>query len=350
MAYCGVGDILTSLIKVQRDTLGTDHHNRVSVIIVNWNAEQFLEKCLTALMAQTVQPHEIILVDNASTDGSVQIARRFPSVRLIALNQNTGFARGNNLAIEATAENSKWVALLNPDAYVKPRWLETLLLAADSHPEFDMFASKLVNAVNPICFDGAGDAYHLSGLVWRMNHGAPVSDFGENEREVFSPCAAAALYRRNALRELGGFDEDYFCYVEDVDLAFRLRLAGHRCLYVPESVVHHVGSGTTGGQHSEFALYHGHRNLVWTFVKDMPGILFWLLLPLHLLLNLVSIIWFALRGQGRIIWQAKRDALLGLPKIWRKRQHLQKTRVATIAEIWRQLDKRIISTKKRNRN
>ena len=164
--------------------------------------------------------------------------------------------------------------------------------------------------------------------------------------EVFSPCAAAALYQRSVLRASGGFDEDFFCYVEDVDLGFRLRLAGYRCLYVPQSVAHHVGSGTTGGQHSEFALYHGHRNLVWTFVKDLPGILFWLLLPLHLLLNLISIIWFALRRQGGIIWRAKRDALFGLPKMWRKRQHLQKTRVTTIAQVWRQLDKRIILTRK----
>lgn len=330
---------------MQRSESGMDRNNKVSVIIVNWNAGHFLEQCLTALMAQTVQPHEIILVDNASSDSSIQIARKFPKVRLIALNTNTGFARGNNLAIEAVSDESKWVALLNPDAYSQTRWLETLLLAADSHSEFDIFASKLVNAVNPMCFDGAGDAYHLSGLVWRMNHGTPVRDVWENVREVFSPCAAAALYRRSVLCELGGFDEDYFCYVEDVDLGFRLRLSGYRCLYVPQSVVHHVGSGTTGGQHSSFALYHGHRNMVWTFVKDMPGILFWLMLPLHLVLNLVSIIWFSLHGRADVILRAKRDALLGLPQMWRKRQQIQKTRVVKIAEIWRQLDKRMMPIK-----
>jgi GT2 family glycosyltransferase len=110
-------------------------------------------------------------------------------------------------------------------------------------------------------------------------------------------------------------------------------------------VAYHVGSGTTGGQHSGFSLYHGHRNLVWTFVKDMPGILFWLLLPLHVLLNLVSIIWFALRGRGSVILRAKRDACLGWPKMWRKRQLIQKIRVASIWEIWRELDKRMITTK-----
>ncbi len=195
--------------------------------------------------------------------------------------------------------------------------------------------------------DGEGDAYHVSGLVWRMGHGAPVPAVAENEREVFSPCAAAALYRRSALLEAGGFDEDYFCYVEDVDLGFRLRLAGHRCLYVPLSVAHHVGSGTTGGRHSDFAIYHGHRNLVWTFVKDMPGLLFWLLLPLHVLLNLVSVIWFVLRGRGGVILRAKRDAVLGLPKMWRKRQQIQKMRLASIGDIWRVLDKRLLPIRRK---
>ena len=317
--------------------------DKVSVIIVNWNGEQFLDRCLAALMAQTVKPHEIILVDNASSDRSLKIARKFPSVRLMAQDRNTGFARGNNLAIEAASKESEWIALINPDAFAEPHWLEALLAATESNPGFDMFGSKLVNAVDPTKLDGAGDAYHMSGLVWRMGHGSAV--LASAESEVFSPCAAAALYRRSALHELGGFDEDYFCYVEDVDLGFRLRLAGYRCLYVPQSVAHHVGSGTTGGQHSDFAMYYGHRNLVWTFVKDMPGILFWLLLPLHVLLNLVSIIWFSLRGQGDVIWRAKRDALLGLPKMWRKRQHIQKTRVASIGEVWQQLDKRMIRTK-----
>jgi len=317
----------------------------VTVVIVNWSGERFLERCLVALMNQTLKPHEIILVDNASSDRSLEIVRRFPVVRLMTLDRNTGFAYGNNLAIEAASEESEWIALINPDAFAEPRWLEALLVAAESNPEFDVFGSKLVNASEPALLDGAGDAYHVSGLVWRMGHGMPALGATESEREIFSPCAAAALYRLSALRKVGGFDEDYFCYVEDVDLGFRLRLVGYRCLYVPQSVVYHVGSGTTGGQHSDFAMYHGHRNLVWTFVKNMPGILFWMLLPLHVSLNLASIIWFALRGRGGVIWRAKRDALLGLPKMWRKRQYIQKTRVASIGEVWRQLDKRMITTK-----
>ncbi len=320
---------------------------KVAVIIVNWNGGRFLEGCLVSLMRQTQIPGEIILVDNASTDGSLEIARRFPAVRVIVLAQNTGFARGNNLAIAAASAESEWIALLNPDAFAAPRWLETLLMAAEANPEFDVFGSKLVNAADPVVLDGAGDVYHVSGRVWRTAHSVPMTSSSETECEIFSPCAAAALYRRSAFEEVGGFDEDFFCYVEDVDLGFRLRLAGYRCLYVPQSVAHHVGSGTTGGQHSDFSVYHGHRNLVWTFVKNMPGVLFWLLLPLHVALNLASIVWFALRGQGGVILRAKRDALLGLPKMWRKRRQVQKTRVASIGDIWRVLDKRLLPMRRK---
>lgn len=311
------------------------------MVIVNWNGESFLDRCLAALLVQTVTPYAIILVDNASRDGSLEIVRRFPSVRLISQEANTGFARGNNLVIDAASDESEWIALINPDAFADPRWLEALLAAAESHPEFDVFGSKLVNAADSSLLDGTGDAYHISGLAWRTAHGVPVATLGESGGEIFSPCAAAALYRRSALLDVGGFDEDFFCYAEDVDLGFRLRLAGYRCLYVPQSVAHHVGSGTTGGQHSDFSVYHGHRNLVWMFVKDMPGLLFWMLLPLHVALNLVSIVWFALRGQGRVILRAKWDAVLGLPKMWRKRQQIQAARVASVGDIWRVLDTRL---------
>ncbi len=315
---------------------------KVTVIIVNWNGEQYLEQCLVALMEQAVKLHEIILVDNASSDGSLEIAQQFPDIRLIALDQNTGFARGNNLAIKAASADSEWIALINPDAFPEPEWLEQLVKAADSRPDVMAFGSRQMVDQSPSQLDGIGDKYNISGLIWREGHRKTISDSELKSREIFSACAAAALYRRQALVDLGGFDDDFFCYVEDVDLGFRLRLAGHKAMYVQDAVVHHVGSATTGGQDSDFALYHGHRNLMWTFVKDMPGILFWLLLPLHLALNVVSIIWFALRGRGRVILRAKRDALFGLPKMWRKRKHIQKNRVASIGEIWKQLDKRMI--------
>ena len=121
-----------------------------------------------------------------------------------------GFALGNNLAIEAASKESEWIALINPDAFAAPRWLETLLAAAEANPEFDVFGSKLVNATDSTLLDGTGDAYHISGLAWRTAHGVPVSTLSESECEIFSPCAAAAIYRRIALLEVGGVRRGFF--------------------------------------------------------------------------------------------------------------------------------------------
>ncbi len=319
--------------------MGTGKLKTVAVIIVNWNGSKFLARCLSALARQTVRPNRVIVVDNASSDGSSEIVGMHTEIELLALDHNAGFARANNIAIASLPDTIEWVALLNPDAFVEPRWLETLLLTTVDYPDFDAFSSKLLYAFNPNVLDGAGDAYHIIGRVWRVGHGKAVSSFPDEVREVFSPCAAAALYRRSALLEVGGFDEDYFCYVEDVDLGFRLRLAGYRCLYVPSSVAKHIGSGTTGGQHSNFALYHGHRNLVWTYVKDMPGMLFWAFLPLHLAMNLVALLIFTLRGHGAVMLRAKRDAVLGLPKMWAKRRQIQSNRVIPWHTVLRAMEK-----------
>ena len=204
------------------------------------------------------------------------------------------------------------------------------------------FGSQQLIQSKPEYVDGVGDSYHLSGLVWRECHGARQQTVGLDQKEIFSPCAAAALYRRQAVMDAGGFDEDYFCYVEDVDLGFRLRLLGHQAMYVANAVVHHVGSATTGGQHSDFAVYHGHRNLVWTFIKNMPSILFWALLPIHLMMNIAVLILFSLRGQGRVIFKSKWDALMGVPLAWRKRKLIQASRTVGVVDIWRLLNKKVI--------
>ncbi|RZI97801.1 MAG: glycosyltransferase family 2 protein, partial [Rubrivivax sp.] len=168
-------------------------------------------------------------------------------------------------------------------------------------------------------------------------HGQPLSARAQMPGEIFAPCAAAALYRTEVLRELGGFDESYFCYMEDLDLGFRVRLRGHTIRYVPDAVVHHVGSVSSGGRLSDFAVYHGHRNAVWTFVKNMPGALFWLALPLHLAANLAMVLRFVRLGQGRVILRAKRDALRGLRRVWSERRAVQGAREASVTQIWRVL-------------
>lgn len=308
-----------------------------TIIIVNWNTWEHLFRCLDALRQQTHQEFDVIVVDNAiSRKDQVLKLSKFDRTCYVRNTANVGFAAANNQAVRL-AEQSQWVMLLNPDTTPRSDWLATMLAAARDYPDVTMFGSRLVRADDPTILDGDGDAYHISGLPWRLGHGQPVVQHDEDVHEVFSPCAAAAMYRREDLLNLDGFDEEFFCYIEDVDLGFRMRLAGHRCLQVRRAVVGHVGSVSVG-RHSDFYVYHSHRNLVWAYVKNMPWPLFWLCLPFHIGLNIASVLWLSLRGQGRTIVKAKLAAIRGLPVMWSKRRDIQARRTATTMDILRVLN------------
>ena len=311
----------------------------VTVIIVNWNGGPLLAQCVQHLQAQTVQPDQILLIDNASTDGSLQHLPAVDHLTVQRMDSNLGFAAANNHAIAQC--HTEYVALLNPDAFAAPDWLEQLLQAARAHPQAAAFGSRQLCHEDPTRLDGIGDCYHWSGMAWREGHGRIQQARHLIESDIFAPCAAAALYRRSALVAAGGFDESYFCYMEDVDLGFRLRLAGHTARFVPTAVVRHVGSATSGGQHSDFSVFHGHRNMVWTFVKNMPTPLLWFLLPWHLAANLAALVIFSARGQGNTIVRAKWQALQGLGHAWRQRRSIQHQRIASVRSIWAALDKRL---------
>lgn len=304
------------------------------VIVVNWNSGSYLRKCLHAVLNQSIPIKKIVVVDNASSDASLLEAEDLlPHVQLIRLPHNAGFAAGNNIAVKA-AEGCEWIAFLNPDAFPEPDWLERLLAAAKSRPEGALFGSRMIQALDLERLDGVGDAYHVSGVHWRIGHGLNVHNPITHNAEVFSVCGAAMLCRRDLFLEVGGFDESFFCYAEDVDLGFRLRLRGYRSWYVHDSIVHHVGSGSTG-KRSDFAVYHGHRNLVWAYFKNMPWPLLWLYLPQHVLLNVVSLIHFTFHGKARVIFTAKWSAFRGLLRILRERQKIQRTRHVSSWEIRR---------------
>jgi len=317
----------------------------ITVIIVNWNGGNLLQRCLLHLQMQSYQPERILLMDNGSSDGSAQLAAQVSGVTVRYLNENWGFAAANNRALDEC--DTEWVALLNPDALPDKDWLLNLIKASQQYPAISVFGSKQIQLESPDKIDGKGDIYHISGLLWRDGYGKTQSDDDNIGQAIFSPCACAALYRLSALKQVGGFDEDFFCYVEDVDLGFRLQLGNYSARYVPDAIVYHAGSASTGGQHSDFSVYHGHRNMVWTFVKNMPGILFWLLLPVHAVLNIVSVVHFSLQGQANIIVKAKKDALKGIPNMWRKRQIIQSQRTASILKIWQILHKSLLLSRGR---
>jgi GT2 family glycosyltransferase len=332
-------------------TIGIPHHSGLNLkvhsaaIVVNWNSWKDLDRCLEALARKSLPFHRIVVIDNNSSKPIPDSINRWlalDKVEFLNLPANVGFAKANNVGIEK-ANDCEWVALVNPDAFLDRLWHEQMLKSTDQYPTAASFSSTLVMANEQTRWDGLGDAYHMSGLVWRIGHGSQVDYERLSEEQVFSPCAAAALYRCQALLEVGGFDEDYFCYLEDVDLGFRLRLLGYSSVLIPQAIAYHVGSASTGGQDSDFSVYHGHRNLVWTYIKNMPGALFWFLLPIHLAMNIATVIWFALNGRGAIILRAKRDALMRLPLIWLKRKAVQRSRQCFIGEIWRILDKQLFS-------
>ncbi|MEZ5939314.1 MAG: glycosyltransferase family 2 protein [Hyphomonadaceae bacterium] len=249
----------------------------VTVVVVNYNGGDYLRGCIASLAAQSFRDFEVILVDNASTDGSLErIAEAPPNLRIEPQTTNLGFAAANNLG--ARLGRGRWLALLNPDAEAAPDWLAELMRAVERRPDFRMAASLQIAMHDGNILDGAGDCYLGWGYAWRGGFGHPVSE-APGEGECFAPCGAAALYPREEFLAMGGFDERYFCYHEDVDIGFRLRLAGERCQFVPGAVVKHAGSGITG-RASRFSVFHGVRNGVWTWVKNMPGGLLPLTVPL----------------------------------------------------------------------
>ena len=268
-----------------------------SVIIVTWNSEKHLPACLDALSAQTNKDFEVVMIDNGSSDQKyLDLEGKYSDLKLTIIkhNENLGFATANNIG--ARLARGKWLAFLNADAFPEPDWLERLVNASEIYPNA-FFASRQIQVGNPTYLDGEGDNYHVSGYAWRHNYGQPVySDY--QLENVFSACGAAALYPSKEFLDAGGFDEDYFSYHEDVDLGFRLRLRGLNCMLVPQAIVHHVGSASTGKK-SDFSIYYGHRNLVWTYFKDMPSTLFWLYLPLHIVVNFFFLDLFHSQREGQ---------------------------------------------------
>lgn len=311
----------------------------VTVSIVFYAGEQDLRRCLKCLSLQSLPPSRVIIVDNSEAGLSADAVEFAWPVEILRNGRNLGFAAGNNLALHQA--ETEFFATLNADAFPEPDWLLAMLQAAREHPEVAAFGSLQLLDENTALADGIGDHYHISGLAWRGGYLCPVAELDLSPRQIFSPCGAAAFFRKADLQEIGGFDEDFFCYCEDLDAGFRLWLSGRECRFVPEAVVRHKGAGSTGDAHSDFAVYHGHRNLTWVYLKNMPSPLFLLFLPLHILLCLQMVHAVTFRGQGEMIRKAKMDALTGLAKLWGKRMSIQSRQRASLLAVWRVLDKSI---------
>jgi len=302
----------------------------ISVIIVNFNAGARLRKCLDALAAQNRRADEVIVIDNGSSDDSLNAARNEPGVKIIEAGENLGFAAANNRAVrQATGD---WLAFLNPDAYPFVNWLEEIDAAIERYPHVDAFGSLQIDAKYPDRLDGAGDVFHGSGALYRGHYGWPTDD-APPDGECFSPCAAAAVYRKSVFESLAGFEESFFCYCEDVDLGYRLRLAGGRAVQLRDARVLHEGSAITR-RHSDFSIYHGHRNRIWTFVRNTPAPVLFAAVPYNIIFSTIAAARCIMSGNAVAYLCALKDAIVGLRPHLKARRQIQANRAVSARSIF----------------
>ena len=242
---------------------------RVSIIVVNWNGGAMLDECLQSAFAQTWTDTEVIVSDNASTDGSLERAEANWGERLRVLRnpRNEGFARGNNLAFAIATGD--WVFLLNNDAVMAPEAIANLMRFVADRPDTGHLACRVIRYEEANVFDSAGLLIYPDGVC--RPRGWQEKDLGQYDRpeEVLAAHGCACAYRRTMLDDVGNFDEVYFCYLEDLDLGMRAQLAGWKCWYVPDAVVRHHKSASAG-TYSKFKAYHVERNRIWNAVKLLP--------------------------------------------------------------------------------
>lgn len=263
----------------------------VSVVIVNYNGKTLLKECLDALRAQTLRDFEVILVDNNSTDDSVAFVRAgYPEVTIIRNQENLGYGGGNNAGIKAA--RGRFTAFLNNDTEVDSRWLEQLVGPAERDAAVGMCASKILNYYDRSVLDNTGLLMYRDGIA--RGRGRLERDEGQYEREeeIFFPSGCACLYRREIFEQLGDFDEDFFLYVDDVDMGLRARLGGWKCIYAPQAIVYHKYSATTEAYSPLKALLI-ERNRIWVMIKCFPRAMI-LTSLFHTLLR------YALQGYGMV--------------------------------------------------
>jgi N-acetylglucosaminyl-diphospho-decaprenol L-rhamnosyltransferase len=295
----------------------------VAVLIVAYRSRETIARCLDALDAQTVKPREVFVVENGSAPDERLCASDIPDWAIFIENDdNRGFAAANNQL--ARLASTRWLALLNPDAFAAPDWLEQLSAATMRYSEVSVFGSTQIDAANADQLDGCGDEYHPLGLARRGGSGSSVSSV-VSDQEAFSACGAAMLVRKSVFLALRGFNEHYFCYFEDVDFSFRHRLQGGKVMQIRDAIVHHIGSASLG-ELSDFAVYHGVRNRMWTFVRDMPGLWMWTLLLPHLLVTGFEFLGTFKRGVIAPYARGYWHGLAGLPRALSERKGLQQNR------------------------
>lgn len=269
---------------------------KTTVVIPNYNGMKYLQDCLEAVLKSRELP-EIIVVDNGSSDGSASyIKAEFPQVQVIENDKNLGFSAAVNIGLQNV--KTEYVYLLNNDTCIYPDTITVLEHAMDSRPDAFSAASKMLQMSEPERIDSAGDFYCALGWAFARGKDKPSAKY-EKEGSIFSACAGAAMYRTALLKELGGFDENHFAYLEDVDIGYRANIYGYRNYFIPESVMLHAGSGSSGSRHNAFKAGLTAQNSIYLVYKNMPVLQIVLNLPFLLIGYLIKLLFFTKKGLAK---------------------------------------------------
>ena len=294
---------------------------KISVIIPNYNGEKIIDGCIESLLKQEYKEFDIIIVDNNSTDRSVEIIEeKYPSITLIKNNKNLGFAAAVNIGIKAS--NSDFVALLNNDTEVDKKWLGNLYSVVSKDDKIFSASSKMIRFYERDIIDDAGDQYNLLGWAYKRGDGASVDKFNK-DKVVFSTCAGAGLYRRKVFEEIGYFDEAFFAYLEDIDVSFRGNIYGYKNVYVSDAIVYHMVSATSGSRHNKFKVKLASRNNIYLIRKKMPLIFTIINLPFLVLGIIVKYIFFCRKSLGKEYLEGIKEGIFIKNKIKRTKFKLK---------------------------
>lgn len=305
----------------------------IVAIVPSWNGRSLIEPALATLSAQRDVDLEVLVVDNGSTDTTVDHLREhWPDVAVLELPRNVGFAAAVNRGIEASC--GEFVALVNNDVELEPDWASTLAAALRRDRNLGSATGKIMDKARPGVFDSAGDIVGWDGYCAPRGRGRPDSGQYDRPGRVFSACGGASLYRRSVMLQVGGFDERFFAYMEDVDWGFRAQLAGFDCAYEPTAIAHH-SAGSTSGRIAGFELYHAHRNLILMMAKNFPATALVLHAGPAAARRLLSLVKASRSGQGRVVLRAWRAAFRMLPHALAARKDVQATRTREWAELRR---------------
>ncbi|MEW5844984.1 MAG: glycosyltransferase family 2 protein [Bacteroidota bacterium] len=311
--------------------------SKVAVVILNWNGKDFLQKFLPTLINNTpLVDVQIVVADNGSTDGSLEVLEGFPSIRTILLDKNYGYTGGYNRALSQI--EAQYYVLLNSDIETPMGWLEPMIAFMDKNPQVAACAPKLIDYNRRQYFEYAGAAGGFIDLFgYPFCRGRILSEIEVDNGQydtampIFWASGACMMVRSSCFWEVGGFDDDFFAHMEEIDLCWRLQNQGYSVYSVPQSVVYHVGGGTLPNN-NPFKLYLNYRNNLSMLHKNLSTRALYVVLPMRLFLDVLSAIVYLVNGKVlfmKAVFKAHRHYFKSISRLNMKRKLLKPKKQAS---------------------